>query len=151
MSGGSGTLTVRSVRDSEEIVDAALAYFGEDGSWAVSQRSDRSATFTYVIRPSIGIAVLLFLLGLVPGIIYLLADRGTLTVTVTSQRSRMGDSETYVSWSDRDNCYEACSDFVTMIMDQEPSAGQEIHDASVSSPHLQRRTSRRKPRRDMLN
>lgn len=116
-----GSLTVRSVRNPREILKAALPFFLE-GGWTLRARSTDAETFSYALRPAGPEVLVLLLLGVLPGLLYLLAGRRTVTVIVTSHADGPG-SVTLVSWSNSGECEQTCRDFASMIRSQEPRLG----------------------------
>lgn len=133
--GAPGTLTVRSIREPREILSAAVHFFGNEG-WALTAQSAGAESFSYEVRPSRPVAVILLLLGIIPGLVYLIAGRRTLTVTVSSEWDS-DRSATLVSWSHSGECEQICRDFAWMVRSQEPEA---------SEVEPRRRTTRRRRR-----
>jgi len=113
-----GSLTVRSVRQPREILQAARQFFG-DGGWTLGPRSMGAQTFSYNLRPAGPEVVVLLLLGLLPGLAYLVAGKRTVNVIVASDADGDG-SATLVSWSNSSECEQTCRDFASMIRTQEP-------------------------------
>ena len=114
-----GTLAVRSSRQPSEILRAARRFFAEAG-WTEVARSRRVEAFTNRLRPAGPEVIALLLLGLIPGVLYLLIKRKSVRVTVTCDRDGQG-SATLVSWSHGGECEPACRDFASMIHRQEPT------------------------------
>lgn len=129
--GGPGSLTVLSIRQPREILWAARQFFAE-GGWAPTTRSANNTVFSYDLRPSGPVLVLLLLLGIIPGLLALTIGKKRLTVTVSSDEDD-GGSATLVSWSSADS-EPACRDFALMIRSQEPRSNDR---------KLQRQTQRR--------
>jgi hypothetical protein len=109
---------VRSIRHSQEILKAARQFFG-DGGWTLGTCSMRAETFSYNLRPAGPEVVVLLLLGVLPGLAYLVAGKRRVTVIIASDADGDG-SATLVSWSNSGECEQTCRDFASMIRSQEP-------------------------------
>jgi hypothetical protein len=127
-----GSLTLHSVRDTREVLRASRQFFTE-GGWTLLSRSEDANSFSYELRPSPALLVLLLLLGIVPGLIYLATARTSLRVTVTSTGDGRG-SATRIDWNNSVACERACRDFAGMIRDQEPERGSHRPRRSVRRP-----------------
>jgi len=117
--GAPGSLTVRSLREPREIRRAARRFF-HDGGWIAGTQTSRAETFSHRLRPAGPEVALLLLLGILPGLLYLLLGRSTVNITVVAEADDRG-STTLVSWSNGGECERACRGFASMIRDQEPT------------------------------
>ena len=113
-----GRLTVQSIRNPREILTAARQFVGA-GGWTLGTRSMRAETFSYNLRPAGPEVVVLLLLGVLPGLAYLVAGKRRVTVIVAADADGDG-SATFVSWSNSGECEQTCRDFASMIRSQEP-------------------------------
>ena len=96
----------------------ARQFFGA-GGWTLGTRSMRAETFSYNLRPAGPEVVVLLLLGVLPGLAYLVAGKRRVTVSVAADADADG-SATLVSWSNSGECEQTCRDFASMIRSQEP-------------------------------
>src|SRR4051812_35627679 len=85
------SLTVRSVRQPREILKAARQFFG-DGGWTLETRSLGAQTFSYTLRPAGPEVVVLLLLGVLPGLVYLVIGKRSVTVIVASDPNGDGSA-----------------------------------------------------------
>ena len=77
-----GQLRLHSVRGAREILRAARQFFGE-GGWTLEDRSSGWLAFSYELRPSLVVLVLLVLLGIIPGLVYFALARRTLKLVMS--------------------------------------------------------------------
>jgi hypothetical protein len=134
-----GSLALHSVRGSREILRASRQFFAE-GGWTIEPSTADGLTFSYDLRPSRPLLVLLLVFGVIPGLIYLAMSGKSLSVNVKSTRAGSG-SATRVSWSNSLACEHACRDFARMIRDQEPDRGGLRPHRSVPRRGYNRRTA----------
>lgn len=81
-----------------DVASAAIRSFTARG-WGTTTQSDATVTFTRTQAPGCLIAIFLLLLGLIPGLIYCIAAKRTLSVSVASKATAAGGSNVIVTWS----------------------------------------------------
>ncbi len=112
-------LSFDTVRRPAEIIDAAVHYFGGVTGWTITSRTEESVTFSYQVRPGCGTALLLAILGIIPGVLYWFFARHVATTTLSGSRTG-GRTRVHVSWSHDRDCRNFCAYFAQSIRQQEP-------------------------------
>ena len=130
-----------SVREPSEILDAVVPFFSSAG-WAVASRSRRDVTFaSEVSGAKVPVAILLLLIGLLPGILYLLFAKEMATISVSSRVDDDG-SITTLTWSEGQG-RKSCEAFWRMLEDQEPMLDEESEEDRLPQPIHHRYRQRR--------
>ncbi len=98
--GRSGAVAVRAPRSSRDVVQTSVHALTVKG-WTTTTCTDRSATFTRQQSPGCAIAIVLFVFGIIPGLIYWAAGKRAISVSVvaTDVAGHPGQSDVQVSWS----------------------------------------------------
>jgi len=133
-----GSLTIRSVRDAREIRRAARRFF-RDGGWSAGTGSAAGDHFSCRLRPAGPEVAALLLLGVLPGLLYLLLGRKTVKVSILAAADDQG-STTLITWSNGGECERVCRGFASMIRNQEPELGTD-----KKGLRARRRPSRNRP------
>lgn len=76
----------------DDIIERLVGHYIVNG-WQVTSQTARGATFYRRSNPSILLTLVLFVFGIVPGLIYLFLGGGDLTVAVTTRRQGDGRIE----------------------------------------------------------
>lgn len=115
----SGTIAFTSVRKPSEILPTAIHYFTLD-AWTVTAQSRETVAFAREDAPSCLIGIVLFALGILPGLLYWIAAKRIATASVSCQRNAEGETAIYLTWSERGRGRPLCRGFKEMIREQEP-------------------------------
>jgi hypothetical protein len=96
-SGSIGTVANRSPRD---VVLAAVHNFTSRG-WITTTQSEQSVTFSKSQTPSCLVTFFLLIFGIIPGLLYWIAAKRTLTVSVMARpaNEQSGQSGVQIAWS----------------------------------------------------
>ena len=137
------TIEIWSIREPSEILSAALNYFALN-AWTVTTQSREAAVFAREKAPEDPLLILLLLLGIVPGIIYLLIAKRTVTTSVTCRRAANGETSIYLTWSETEWGKPYCLSFAEMITEQEPELPPESEQREDTNPPSQARGRRRR-------
>lgn len=100
--GQSGSMSFQSGQAPREVVVNAMHYFSTAGWMTTTQTTDSpTMTFTRLQAPGCGITLVLLLFGIIPGLLYWIAAKRTLTLSVSAAGSGMNNNESTVrvSWS----------------------------------------------------
>ena len=98
--GRPGALTVDTNRSPREVMHAAVHAFSARG-WTTTTQSTDAVTFTRTKRPSCLVTLFLFFFGIIPGLLYLIAAKKTLTLSVSVFAPTYEDdrNQVMVSWN----------------------------------------------------
>lgn len=97
--GRAGAATFHAGRGPDDVVIAALQTFSQRG-WTTTSQTPRSISFSKTQAPGCLITFFLLLFGIIPGLLYWIAAKRTLTVSVTAQPvPRSTGAQVSVAWS----------------------------------------------------
>jgi hypothetical protein len=97
--GRAGAASFKADRRPDDVVMAALQTFSQRG-WTTTSQTVRSISFSKSQAPGCLITFFLLLFGIIPGLLYWIAAKRTLTVSVTAQPAGAGTgSMVSVAWS----------------------------------------------------
>jgi hypothetical protein len=115
-SGRSGAIGARVGRPPRDVVQAAIQTFTARG-WTTTSRSGRNVTFTRSQSPGCGIVLVLFLFGIIPGLIYWVAAKRSLVVSVLADNvaGQPGQADVQISWNRNGGGRSPSLDFLNMI------------------------------------
>lgn len=109
---------------SPDIILAAVHFFTTHG-WSTTTQQGRTITFTKIETPSCLVAIALAIFGLIPGLLYWIAAKRALTLSVTTQPSPGSDtrSQVQLSWNRNGACRTLALDFKQLASRPSPSSG----------------------------
>jgi hypothetical protein len=98
--GRSGAIGFEAGRSPKDVVLGAVQMFSQRG-WVTTSQSDQSISFSKSQPPGCLITIVLLLFGIIPGLLYWIAARRTLTVSVSAYPASAASSASRVSiaWS----------------------------------------------------
>lgn len=130
--GRPGVIGFEAERSSGDVVMTALQNFSRHG-WTTTSQTDRSISFSRSQAPGCLITGFLLIFGLIPGLLYWIAAKRTLTVSVTAQpiAGAMPRSMVSVAWSRNGGGRGPSLEFKNLIAAQAP-----ISIAAPPSPSL---------------
>ena len=112
-------ITLHSARDPREIRRAAMQFFTEAG-WQAEAQSDGTRTFVLRVRPAGPEVVILLLLGVIPGILYLLLGKQTVRVSVAVRAESNGSMTDPELEQRQRSSSRSVANSLAMIRAQEP-------------------------------
>lgn len=126
--GQAGAATVQTSRAPSDVVMAALHTFSQRG-WATTAQSGQTISFSRTQAPGCLITAFLLLFGIIPGLLYWIAAKRTLTISVTAQPDRSGGSAVNVAWSRNGGGRGPSLEFLNLL-----APGAPLTTASVPMP-----------------
>lgn len=130
--GRPGVITFRARRPPDQVIVAALQSFSGRG-WTTTSQTSQTISFARSQAPGCLITGFLLLFGIIPGLLYWIAAKRTLTVSVTAQPdgSSASASMVNVAWSRNGGGRGPSLEFKELI-----AAGAPIAIASPSAPNV---------------